>query len=64
MKTIVSTLNNGIRVASIPSPSHFMSVGVYVAAGSRFETDHTAGCTHLMDRLAFKVFSFLLMLEY
>jgi processing peptidase subunit alpha len=54
-KTIVSTLENGLRVASIPAPSHFMSVGVYVAAGSRCENDQTIGCTHLLDRLAFKV---------
>jgi processing peptidase subunit alpha len=53
--TFITTLDNGIRVASTCDPCHFMSVGVYVAAGSRFENNQTTGCTHLMDRLAFKV---------
>jgi processing peptidase subunit alpha len=36
-------------------PGHFHAIGVYVDAGSRFESSLTSGCSHLLDRLAFKV---------
>lgn len=51
----VSTLANGIRVASDPTPGHFVAAGVYVDAGSRYESLNTRGAAHLTDRLAFKV---------
>ncbi|KAG0174150.1 Mitochondrial-processing peptidase subunit alpha [Apophysomyces sp. BC1034] len=50
----VTTLPNGIRIASENTPGHFSSVGVYVDAGSRYETDLTRGVSHILDRLAFK----------
>ncbi|KAI9314393.1 Metalloenzyme, LuxS/M16 peptidase-like protein [Dichotomocladium elegans] len=50
----VTTLPNGIRVASENTPGHFSAVGVYVGAGSRYETDKTRGVSHILDRLAFK----------
>ncbi|KAI8928244.1 Metalloenzyme, LuxS/M16 peptidase-like protein [Entophlyctis helioformis] len=50
----VTTLPNGLRVASQASLGHFAAVGVYVDAGSRFETPETSGCSHLTDRMAFK----------
>ncbi|KAI9033730.1 Metalloenzyme, LuxS/M16 peptidase-like protein [Phycomyces nitens] len=50
----VTTLPNGIRVASENTPGHFSAVGVYVDAGSRYETYETRGVSHILDRLAFK----------
>ncbi|GAN06395.1 mitochondrial processing peptidase [Mucor ambiguus] len=50
----VTTLPNGIRVASENTPGHFSAVGVYVDAGSRYETATTRGVSHILDRLAFK----------
>lgn len=50
----ITTLSNGIRVASITSTSPLASVGVYVAAGSRHETRDVAGATHFLKHLAFK----------
>lgn len=50
----LSTLPNGIKVATNPDPGHFSAAGIYVDAGSRYETEHLKGCSHLMDRLAFK----------
>ncbi|GJN87546.1 hypothetical protein Rhopal_000500-T1 [Rhodotorula paludigena] len=50
----VTTLANGIRVASDPTPGHFVAAGVYVDAGSRYESDRTRGASHMSDRLAFK----------
>lgn len=51
----VTTLPNGVRVASDPTPGHFVAAGVYVDAGSRYESAHTRGAAHMTDRLAFKV---------
>ncbi|KAI8145582.1 Metalloenzyme, LuxS/M16 peptidase-like protein [Fennellomyces sp. T-0311] len=50
----ITTLPNGIRVATESTPGHFGAVGVYVDAGSRYETDKTRGVSHILDRLAFK----------
>ncbi|KXS19583.1 LuxS/MPP-like metallohydrolase [Gonapodya prolifera JEL478] len=54
MSTRVTTLPNGFRVATEDNPGHFVSVGIYIDAGTRYETDDTAGCSHIMDRMAFK----------
>ncbi|GAA5960542.1 hypothetical protein JCM3765_003672 [Sporobolomyces pararoseus] len=50
----VTTLPNGIRVASDPTPGHFVAAGVYVDAGSRYESIRTRGAGHMVDRLGFK----------
>lgn len=50
----VTTLDNGVRVASDPTPGHFVAAGVYVDAGSRYESPATTGAAHMTDRLAFK----------
>ncbi|KAI8063586.1 Metalloenzyme, LuxS/M16 peptidase-like protein [Gongronella butleri] len=50
----VTTLPNGVRVASENTPGHFSAVGVYVDAGSRYETPGSRGVSHILDRLAFK----------
>ncbi|KAF5025608.1 hypothetical protein F66182_2310 [Fusarium sp. NRRL 66182] len=50
----VSTLSNGLRVASEALPGSFTGVGVYIEGGSRFENDSLRGVSHIMDRLAFK----------
>ncbi|KAJ7651637.1 peptidase family M16-domain-containing protein [Mycena polygramma] len=53
----VTTLPNKIRVATQSTPGHFSSVGLYVDAGSRFETPATSGASHFLDRMAFKTTS-------
>lgn len=50
----ISTLPNGVRVATEALPGPFSGVGVYVDAGSRYETEELQGVSHLIDRLAFK----------
>ncbi|TFK77415.1 mitochondrial processing peptidase [Pluteus cervinus] len=50
----ITTLPNNIRVATDASPGHFSSVGLFVDAGSRYETKATAGVSHFLDRMAFK----------
>ncbi|KFY28444.1 hypothetical protein V491_00457 [Pseudogymnoascus sp. VKM F-3775] len=50
----ITTLSNGVRVATEALPGHFSGVGVYIDAGSRYENEHLRGVSHIMDRLAFK----------
>ncbi|KAK9326058.1 Metalloenzyme, LuxS/M16 peptidase-like protein [Lipomyces orientalis] len=50
----ITTLPNGLRVATDGPPGHFSALGLYVDAGSRYEgTSHT-GLSHMMDRLAYQ----------
>ncbi|KAI1101530.1 peptidase M16 inactive domain-containing protein [Jackrogersella minutella] len=49
----VTTLPNGVRVASEALPGSFSGVGVYIDAGSRFENAYLSGVSHIVDRLAF-----------
>lgn len=51
----ITTLLNKLRVATESTPGHFSSVGLYVDAGSRYETPSTSGVSHFIDRMAFKV---------
>ena len=51
----ITTLPNGIRVATENTPGHFSSVGLYVDAGSRYESPSMLGASHFVDRMAFKV---------
>jgi processing peptidase subunit alpha len=50
----ITTLPNGIRVATEALPGHFSGIGVYIDSGSRYETDALRGVSHIIDRLAFK----------
>lgn len=50
----VTTLSNGVRVASEALPGPFSGVGVYVDAGSRYENEGLRGVSHIIDRLAFR----------
>ena len=50
----VTTLPNGLRVASESLPGSFAGIGVYIDAGSRYENDALRGVSHIIDRLAFK----------
>ena len=51
----ITTLPNNIRVATEASPGHFAGVGLFVDAGSRYETPSNSGVSHFLDRMAFKV---------
>ncbi|KAK4546430.1 hypothetical protein LTR36_002107 [Oleoguttula mirabilis] len=50
----ITTLPNGVRVATEDLPGHFSGIGVYIDAGSRYENDALRGVSHIIDRLAFK----------
>lgn len=50
----ITTLSNGVRIATESLPGPFSGVGVYIEAGSRFEDESLRGVSHIVDRLAFK----------
>merc|ERR1719424_2546526 len=53
-ETKVTTLDNGLRVASEYTPHQTATVGVYIDAGSRFETEANNGTAHFLEHMAFK----------
>jgi len=50
----VRTLDNGLRVALAPCEAESVAVGVFIASGSRHETERTAGISHLIEHMLFK----------
>ncbi|XP_078428140.1 putative mitochondrial-processing peptidase subunit beta, mitochondrial [Wolffia australiana] len=53
----ISTLPNGIRVATQTSPSsatHTASVGVWIDSGSRYDAPHASGTAHFLEHMIFK----------
>ncbi|XP_034596290.1 mitochondrial-processing peptidase subunit alpha isoform X1 [Setaria viridis] len=53
-KIKITSLPNGIKIASETSPSPAASVGLYINCGSIYETPESSGATHLLDLMAFK----------
>ncbi|CAB3996867.1 mitochondrial-processing peptidase subunit alpha-like [Paramuricea clavata] len=52
--TRMTTLENGLKVASEESFGQFSTVGVLIDAGSRYEVDHPSGVSHVIEKIAFK----------
>ncbi|PPQ99472.1 hypothetical protein CVT26_014288 [Gymnopilus dilepis] len=53
--TEISTLSNGLTVATEHQPhAQTATVGVWIDAGSRAETDKTNGTAHFLEHMAFK----------
>jgi len=52
--TEVSTLSSGLRVATEASGGETATVGVWIDAGSSFETDADNGSAHFLEHMAFK----------
>jgi processing peptidase subunit beta len=54
-ETQITTLSNGLTVATETHPSaQTATVGVWIDAGSRAETDATSGTAHFLEHMAFK----------
>lgn len=52
---IYRQLNNGIRVVMDPmSNVHSISIGVWILAGSVYETDRVSGISHVIEHMLFK----------
>lgn len=52
--TKITTLPNGLKIASETSTNPTASIGLYVDCGSCYETPMSMGATHLLERMAFK----------
>ena len=52
-ETKVTTLSNGLRVASQKKYGQFCTVGVVIDSGSRYEVSHPSGISHFLEKLAF-----------
>lgn len=52
--TTISTLKNGLRVASEGIDADTATIGMYIDAGSRFETTKNNGTAHFLEHMAFK----------
>ncbi|KAL9323071.1 hypothetical protein ACSQ67_011124 [Phaseolus vulgaris] len=53
-KTKITTLSNGLKIASETSPNPAASIGLYVDCGSLYETPLLSGASHLLEKMAFK----------
>jgi processing peptidase subunit beta len=53
-ETKVSTLKNGLRVASEDSGIPTATVGLWIDAGSRYENERNNGVAHFLEHMAFK----------
>lgn len=53
--TQVTTLPNGLRVASEQRFGQFCTVGVVIDSGPRYEVGHPSGVSHFLEKLAFHV---------
>jgi len=49
-----TTLPNGLRVISEETYGASSSLGLFIDAGSRFETDSNNGVSHVLEHMAFK----------
>jgi len=52
--TEVTSTNNGVRVASETAHGETATVGVWIDAGSRYETGANNGAAHFLEHMAFK----------
>uniref|UniRef100_A0A5S6QTR2 Mitochondrial-processing peptidase subunit beta n=1 Tax=Trichuris muris TaxID=70415 RepID=A0A5S6QTR2_TRIMR len=53
-ETHVTTMKNGLKVASEDSGSLTSTIGVWIDAGSRYENDKNNGVAHFLEHMAFK----------
>ncbi len=50
----IETLSNGLRVVLVPCEAESVAVGLFIASGSRHETEKTAGISHFIEHMLFK----------
>ncbi|KAJ8479633.1 hypothetical protein OPV22_023360 [Ensete ventricosum] len=53
-RTKITTLPNGLKIASEMSTNPVASIGLYINCGSVYETPSSFGATHLLERMAYK----------
>ena len=50
----VTELSNGLKVVLAPCEAQSIAFGLFIASGSRHETERTAGISHLIEHMLFK----------
>lgn len=50
----LAVLKSGLKVVLVPCEAESVAVGVFVASGSRHETEKTAGISHFIEHMLFK----------
>jgi predicted Zn-dependent peptidase len=50
----LAVLDNGLRVVLVPCEAQSVAFGLFVASGSRHETDEVAGISHFIEHMLFK----------
>lgn len=53
-QTDISTINNGLRVATENSGGSTATIGLWIDAGSRYEAPQNNGVAHFLEHMAFK----------
>merc|ERR1719498_1035892 len=53
-KVEFSKLENGLKIASIDKQGLTASLGLYVSAGSRFETSANFGVSHMVELMSYR----------
>lgn len=53
--TVVTELQSGLKIATEDSGAPTATVGLWIDAGSRWETEETNGVAHFLEHMAFKV---------
>lgn len=53
--TRVTTLSNGLKVASERKFGQFCTIGVVIESGARYEVAYPSGVSHFLEKLAFHV---------
>lgn len=54
MAAQVKTLANGLKVVLVPCEAESVAFGLFIASGSRHETEKTAGISHFIEHMLFK----------
>jgi predicted Zn-dependent peptidase len=55
MKPTITTLSNGLRIVTHAMPHlETVSLGLWVGAGARHETEREHGVSHFLEHMAFK----------
>ena len=63
-ETRITRLNNGLRIATESNPKlKTATVGVWIDAGSRFETIGDNGTAHFLEHMSFKVNIYIFILS-
>ena len=50
----LAVLENGLRAVLVPCEAESVAAGIFVASGSRHETEKTAGISHFIEHMLFK----------